>query len=149
MNSVTLYRRPGTLRGVFDDFDNLFESFFGRDPFEPVTLSGARVPAVDVRETADGYRLEADLPGLTEKDLDVRVDDRTLTIESKKEEESKKDEGRYVVRERRSVSFSRAFTLPDDADPEGIQATFKNGVLELEIKKRPEAKRRQIEVKVK
>jgi HSP20 family protein len=104
---------------------------------------------VDVKENADGYLLEADLPGFTEKDIEVRVDDRTLTIESKKKEETKKEEGGYVLRERRSTSFSRAFTLPDDADAESVQASFRNGVLELEIKKRPEAKRRQIEVKAK
>lgn len=150
MNSITLYNRPAAARSVFEDFDDMIESFFGSDPFVPANLTGRRVPAVDVRENTDGYLVEAELPGLTEKDIDVRVENRTLVIESRKEEKTeKKEEGRYVIRERRESSFSRAFTLPEDADAESVQATFKNGVLELEIKKRPEAKPRSIEVKVK
>lgn len=150
MNSVTLYRRPGTVRSIFDDFDGLMESFFGRDPFDPAALSGGSVPSVDVQENADGYLVEADLPGLTEKDIAVRIEGRSLIIESQKDEKTeKKEEGRYVIRERRATSFSRAFTLPEDADAESVQASFKNGVLELEIKKRPEAKPKQIEIKVK
>jgi len=148
MNTLTLYRRPSALNSVFADVDGWIDSFFGTDPFRPA-VAGAN-PAVDVRETDDGYFLEADLPGLTEKDLEVRVDGRTLTIESKKEEKAeKKEEGQYVIRERRSVSFSRAFTLPEDADAENVEASFKNGVLELSIKKRPEAKRRFVEIKAK
>lgn len=150
MNSVTLYRRPALGRGVFEDFDDLVESFFGRDPFVPANLTGTRVPATDVRENADGYLVEAELPGMTEKDIAVRVENRTLVIESVKEEKTEKEEkGRYVIRERSTASFSRAFTLPEDADADGVQASFKNGVLEVEVKKRPEAKPRSIEVKVK
>jgi HSP20 family protein len=149
MNNVTLYRRPALARSIFEDFDDLVGSFFGGDPFVPANLTGTRVPAVDVRENADGYLLEAELPGLTEKDIDLRVDNRTLVIESRTEEKTEKEEkGRYVIRERRASSFSRAFTLPEDADADGVQATFKNGILEVEIKKRPEAKPRSIEVKV-
>jgi HSP20 family protein len=150
MNSVTLYRRPAIARSVFEDFDDMIESFFGRDPFVPANLTGGRVPAVDVRENADGYLVEAELPGMTEKNIDVRVENRTLVIESRKEENAEKEEkGRYVIRERNVASFSRAFTLPEDADAENVQASFKNGILEVEIKKRPEAKPRNIEVKIK
>jgi len=150
MNSVTLYRRPAVARSVFENFDDMIESFFGRDTFVPANLTGSRVPAVDVRETPDGYLVEAELPGLTEKDISVKVEDRTLMIESVKAEKTEKEEeGRYVIRERRSLSFSRAFTLPEDAETDGIEASFKNGVLEVGIKKRPEAKPRSIEVKVK
>ncbi|MFA6506774.1 MAG: Hsp20/alpha crystallin family protein [Treponemataceae bacterium] len=149
MNNVTLYSRPALARNVFENFDDLIESFFGSDPFVPAGVSGSRVPAVDVRENTEGYLVEAELPGATEKDINVRVENRTLVIESLKEEKTeKKEEDRYVIRERRASSFSRSFTLPEDADAESVQATFKNGVLELEIKKRPEAKPRSIEVKV-
>lgn len=146
MNTLTLYRRPSALDSVFADVDGWIDSFFGTDPFRPAAAAAG--PAVDVRETEDAYLLEADLPGLTEKDLEVRVEGRTLTIESKKEEKAeKKEEGAYVIRERRSVAFSRAFTLPEDAASESVEASFKNGVLELSIKKRPEAKRRFVEIK--
>ncbi len=150
MNSVTLYRRPAVARSVFENFDDMIESFFGRDPFVPAGLTGTRAPAVDVREDADGYTVEAELPGLTEKDISVKVEDRTLTIESVKEEKTeKKEENRYVLRERRASSFSRSFTLPEDAEVDGIEASFKNGILAVSIKKRPESKPRSIEVKIK
>lgn len=149
MNSVTLYRRPALARSVFGDFDDMIESFFGSDPFVPAGRALARYPAVDVVENADGYLVEAELPGFSDKDINVRVEDRTLTIESKKEEKAeKKEEGSYVLRERRASSFSRSFTLPEDADAESVQASFKNGILELDIRKRPEAKPRSIEVKI-
>lgn len=145
MNAVTLYRRPSALDKVFADMDGWMDAFFGGDPTLGTSIS---TPAVDVRETDDSYTVEADLPGLTEKDIEVRVDGRTLTIESRKKENTEnKEEGKYVIRERRTLSFSRAFTLPEDADPEGVEAVFKNGVLELSIKKRPEAKRRLVEIK--
>jgi HSP20 family protein len=146
MNAMTLYR-PVTIENALDDFDRLLGSFFGESPLAPASYS--RVPAVDVRETEDGYSVEAELPGYDEKNVEVHVEGRTLTIASKAEEKTEKDEGRYVLRERRTSSFSRSFTLPEDADPETIAASFKNGVLELGIKKREEAKRRVVKIEAK
>jgi len=148
MNAMTLYR-PITIENALDDFDRLMGSFFGDSPLAPARSPYSRVPAVDVHETEDGYTVEAELPGYDEKNVEVHVEGRTLTLESKKEEENKKDEGRYVIRERRSASFSRSFSLPEDADLETISASFKNGVLELAIKKREEAKRRVVKIDAK
>lgn len=148
MNAMTLYR-PVTIENALDDFDRIVNSFFGDSPLAPARSSYYRTPAVDVRETEDGYVVEADLPGFDEKNVEVHVEGRTLTIESKKEEKEEKDEGRYVLRERRSSSFSRAFTLPEDADAESIAASFKNGVLALSVKKREEAKRRVVKIEAK
>lgn len=148
MNAMTLYR-PVTIENALDDFDRIVSSFFGDSPLAPARSSYSRVPAVDVRETEDGYLVEADLPGFDETGVQVHVEGKTLTIESKKEEKAENDEGRYVIRERRSASFSRAFTLPEDADPESVVASFKNGVLSLSIKKREEAKRRIVKIEAK
>jgi HSP20 family protein len=111
---------------------------------------------VDIRETADAYVLEAELPGHDEKNIEVHVDGGVLTIETKTEEKAERNvspdthekaaEARYVIRERRSVSFSRSFKLPENADLEAITANFKNGLLSLEIKKRAEAKKRVIQI---
>ena len=100
-------------------------------------------------ENENSFILEADLPGFDEKDIEIRVDSNCLTIESKKEEESasKTDDGRdYLIRERRSSSFSRSFKLPENADLEGISASFKNGILTMEINKKEEAKKRIIQI---
>jgi HSP20 family protein len=146
MNALTMYR-PISIESALDDFDRLVGSFFGESPLAPASYS--RVPAVDVRESADGYTVEADLPGYDENGVEVHVEGRTLTIASKKEEKTQKDDGRYVIHERRSAAFRRSFSLPEDADPESISASFKNGVLELSVKKREEAKRRVVKIEAK
>ena len=160
MKTVTLYR-PFTIDKALEDFDRYVDSFFGESPLTPA-LSGS-VPAVDVRETEGSYRLEAELPGYDEKNIQVHVDGNVLTIASKKEaardgtepghsgdadEHADVKKDRFIVRERRSASFSRSFRLPENADTASISAVFKNGLLNLEIKKRPEAQKRVIEIGV-
>jgi HSP20 family protein len=161
MTSVSLYR-PRTIENALSDFDRYLESFFGESPLAPAGKNFGTGPAVDIRETNDAYMLEAELPGYDEKQIRIHMDGRTLTIESGKEEEVRKDgasrkaeknneaagdEGpRFIIRERRIQSFSRSFRLPEDADTDTINAGFKNGLLTLEIRKRPEAQKRFIEI---
>jgi HSP20 family protein len=146
MKAVTLYR-PSVLENALSDFDRYMDSFFGDSFLSPSDRIFNRLPAVDVRETDKSYILEAELPGFEEKDVEVRLDNSTLVIESKKEDEKKEaKKGSYMIQERRSSSFSRSFRLPENADPEGISASFKNGVLTLEISKRAEAQKRVIQI---
>jgi HSP20 family protein len=154
MKAVTLYR-PLTIENALDDFDRYFESFFGDSPLSPADRILRHQPAVDIRETQDAFILEAELPGYDEKDIEVHLDGGNLTIESKKEENNERDVtpknadkkgGAYILRERRSTSFSRSFKLPENANPEAVSAVFKNGILSLEIKKREEAQKRVIRI---
>jgi HSP20 family protein len=133
----------GPIGRSLDNFDRYVNAFFGESPLAP---AGLNRPMVDIQETEDAYTLEAELPGYDEKSVTVHLDGGTLTIESKKEENSEKKEKNYIVRERRNASFSRSFSLPENADPEAVSAAFNNGLLKLEIKKRPETKRRVIEI---
>lgn len=110
------------------------------------TSLSSRVPAVDVRETDEGYILEAELPGYDEKGVEVHVDGQVLTIESKKDEQKEEKNGSYIIHERYSEAFRRSFTLPDDVDSDAITATFKNGLLTLNIKKRIESRRKLIKI---
>jgi HSP20 family protein len=92
-----------------------------------------------------------ELPGYDEKNIEVHVDGSSLTISSKEEdarEEKKNTEnsGTFILRERESSSFTRSFKLPDNADPEAVNAAFKNGILNLQIKKRAEAQKRTIQI---
>ncbi len=128
--------------GVFDDIDRMFNSFFDLEP------TWTRTPAVDIREESDKYLLEAELTGLSEKDVDVKVQDNLLTISSKKSEQTEEKKNGYLVKERRHSSFSRSFVLPKDADRDKIEASFKNGLLALSIPKLPEAQPKSITVKV-
>lgn len=125
---------------VFNDMDRLFHSFFDD------TVSH-RAPSVDVREEEDRYLLEAELPGLTEKDIDVKVEDNLLTITSAQEVKQEEKKNGYLMKERRSASFSRSFVLPRDAEKEKIEANFKDGLLTLEIPKTEQAKPRKIYIK--
>jgi HSP20 family protein len=147
MKAVTVYR-PNAIENALSDFDRYFDTFLGNSILSPADRIFSRLPAVDVRETEDAYVLEVDLPGYNEKDVEVHLDGNTLTIESKKEEEKKEEKknGTYMIRERRSASFSRSFKLPENADPDGVSAAFTNGVLSLEIKKRAEAQKRVIQI---
>ncbi|MDR2630080.1 MAG: Hsp20/alpha crystallin family protein [Spirochaetaceae bacterium] len=147
MKAVSLYR-PLVVEKALNDF---MESFFGESPITPSDQLLSYIPAVDIWEADGAYVLEAELPGYEEKDLEIHLDNRTLVIQSKKEEDTKKkddreNEGRYYIRERRKSSFSRSFKLPEDADQESIKANFKNGLLCLEIKKRAEAQKRLISI---
>jgi HSP20 family molecular chaperone IbpA len=133
--------------GAFDllgDFNRVLDSFFS----DNAQGWKARTPAVNVREEQNGYLLEAELPGLTQKDVDVRVEDNLLTISSIKTEETEDQKDGYLIRERSQASFKRSFVLPRNVDKESISAKFKNGLLLLEMKKRKEDQTRSIEVKV-
>ena len=110
------------------------------------SLGSATLPAVDVRETEEAYLMEVELPGLSEKDVEVKLDNTLLTISSSKEEKKEEKNG-YVMRERRSARFSRSFVLPEGVDREKIDAEFKNGVLNLTFPKVPAVKPKTIEIK--
>ncbi|GHV52168.1 hypothetical protein AGMMS49579_09000 [Spirochaetia bacterium] len=155
MKTVTLYR-PFNIGNALSDFDRYLETFFGDSPLSPTDRIFNRLPAVDVREKEDAYLLEADLPGYDEKGIQVHVDGGTLTIESgqadqrdvspEKDRDAEKAKDAFLIRERRSAPFSRSFKLPENADPEVVTASFKNGILSLEIKKRSEAQKRVIQI---
>lgn len=135
--------KPTNALGLWGDFDRMLGSFF-----DDIPAWNDRVPSVDIREEADKYVLEAELPGLTEKDIDVKLENNLLTISSKKEENKEEKKNGYLLRERRSTSFSRSFVLPKDVNKEEVSAIFKNGMLTMEINKTPEAKPRTIDIKV-
>lgn len=113
------------------------------------------VPNADVTETKDSYVLEMDLPGQTEKDISIELNDTVLTISSAKEaektEEKKEENGEkttFLLKERRKAEFRRSFTLPKDIDQAGVAASFKNGVLSVNIPRKPESQPKHIEIKV-
>jgi HSP20 family protein len=152
MKAVTMYR-PNTIQNALSDFDRYFESFFGDSFLAPAAGIFNHMPAVDIRETDKAYVLEMELPGYDEKNITVNIDGSNLSIASRQEEtkETKKDKteddgGTYVLRERKLNSFSRSFKLPENADPEAVHASFRNGILCLEIQKRAESQKRAIQI---
>lgn len=151
MNYLTV-RRPGNGVSMLNDFDRLFDSVFNGKP----GWSDSR-PAVDIRNEDDRYVIEADLPGMSEDQIDVHVENDLLVLTAREEEnrtesdtnESNGTESRpeYILRERRSREYYRSFALPKDGDAGNIEASYRNGVLTIHLHKRPESKPRQIEIK--
>jgi HSP20 family protein len=123
------------------DIDRVFDAFFGQ------TERGRRwVPAIDLVEADDHFLLKADLPGLSEGDVNIEVQDGTLTVSGeRKAEHEQREKGWYRI-ERSFGSFSRSLTLPDGVDADRIEASFNHGVLEVRIPKPEERKPRRIAI---
>ena len=102
-----------------------------------------QVLQMDVRETDSGYVVEAGLPGIKPDDVEVTLDGRLLTIRGRSGDKRDRDDGRYLLRERRSTSFSRSVTLPAEVDADGVTTTFEDGELcvTLPISKRAGSRR--------
>ena len=144
MNTLSFFNP----RFTSDLFDVIDRNFSDMDNFGCRTYA----PKVDVQATKESYELEMELPGLTEKDVTIDLKDREITIASiddaKEEKKEAKEEVKatYLVKERVAPHFSRSFTLPDDIDPEGVNAKFQNGLLTITIPRKAESKARRIAI---
>ena len=127
--------------------DRLFNRF-GEEWEEPV-MTGNWVPATDIHETRDALVLKAELPGMDEKDITVEIENNTLTISGERKLEIKVEEKDFRRIERSYGRFLRAFTLPPNVDSAKISATYVNGILQLVIPKKDEAKPKKIHLEVK
>src|SRR5215467_3490085 len=105
-------------------------------------------PAVDVYEDEHKVSLKIDVPGIDEKDIDVRVENNTLTVHGERKIEKEEKEENYRRVERQYGSFTRTFTLPQTVDTENVSATYDKGVLKIALPKKAEAKPKQIKVSV-
>ena len=142
-----LVNRPSNL---FGDFDRVLNNLFEDNKSIGQTV-GRSNPSVDISESKDGYTLEVELPGLSEKDVDLKIEDNKLLISSitkeNKEKEGKEEETHYLLKERGNYTFARSFILPKDANTEAVNASFSNGVLKINIEKIPEKQPRLIKIK--
>jgi HSP20 family protein len=105
-------------------------------------------PAADVQEDENHLYLDLELPGINEKDVKVTLENNVLTVEGERKQEKKSDKGNWLHQECYYGTFSRSFTLPGTVDADSVEATFNNGVLEVRIEKKAEAKPKQIQVGV-
>jgi HSP20 family protein len=125
--------------------NSLFRDFSEGDS---ALTTASFVPAVDIYEDPQKVVLKLEVPGIEEKDLDIRVENNTLTVKGERKFEKEEKEENFHRIERRYGSFYRAFTLPSTVDSEGVAATYNAGVLKLELKKKAEAQPKQIKVSV-
>jgi HSP20 family protein len=138
-------RELDTLQG---EVNRLFSSFF--DTPTAGGNGGARrwVPAMDLVETDEHFVLKADLPGMTESDVSIEVENNVLTIAGERKTEQRAEREGYYRIERAFGSFARSLTLPEGIDAESVTATFDNGVLEVRIPKPAQAKPRRVQIGV-
>ena len=106
------------------------------------------IPAVDIYEDEKKIVLKVEVPGIPEKDLDVTVENNTLVVKGERKFEKEEKEENFHRIERRYGSFFRAFTLPATVETENIDAKYEDGLLKLDLKKKPEAQPKQIKVNV-
>jgi HSP20 family protein len=162
-------REGGTVRperhwpALRQEMDRLFDDFFSGTPFAMLrrrqidadpwrrlqAMFDATSPVVDVAEGETDYRITAELPGMTEADVEITVTNGMLSIKGEKKQEARQEKEDRVISERRYGSFQRSFPIPDDADIDKIDASMRNGLLAVTLPKRPDApsRRRKVEVK--
>ena len=134
------------LNTLQNEMNRLFNSFFDETP-----RSGAGrrwLPPMDLLETTGHYVLRADLPGLSDGDVNIQLQDNVLTVSGERTAEHEQQQEGYHRLERAFGAFSRSLTLPDGVDPDAIQAHFDRGVLEIRIPKPEQKKPRQVQIKL-
>ena len=140
---------------LFDDFGQNFwplptrRSIFGFEPLWRREAIWEAAPAVDVVEGEKAYEITAELPGMDEKNIEVKVANGNLTIKGEKQEEKEEKKKDYYLHERHFGSFERSFDVPEGVDADKIEANFKKGILTVTLPKKPEAQKpaKKIEVK--
>jgi HSP20 family protein len=150
--SPTPTATPDIWRSFRTEMDRLFDRFggFGMMPFPTLrldTFSGVLSPAVDIMEDGETFKLSAELPGMSEKDVQVSVSGDTLTIKGEKRQEREEKDKNNHLTERSYGEFQRSFVLPEGMDREKISAAFANGVLTVTLPKTAQTAPKKIEVK--
>ena len=133
---------------IQDRMNRLFRDSYGTEGREEALTTTAFAPPVDVYEDEHSVTLKIEVPGIDEKDIDVQLENNTLTVHGERKIEKEEKEENYRRVERQYGSFTRTFTLPSTVNPENIQADYDKGVLKVKLAKKAEAKPKQIKVNV-
>ena len=142
----TTRRKEGTeypIMRLHEEIDRMFDTFFQDFPSMPGLLQGKErgfMPRVNVIEKEKEIRIEAELPGIEEKDLEINIDNGMLTISGEKKSEKEDRKDNYYMMERSYGAFRRQLPLPAETDRDHVKAEFKNGVLSITVPKTEEAK---------
>jgi HSP20 family protein len=144
-----VYLSPLTM---LDEMDRVFDRIrFGIEDFwsPSMEVKGARVPMVDIMDEGDHYIVEAEVPGMHKENVEIELDEDSLEIKARKEEEKEEKAEGYIRKERGSMSFYRRLPLPDDANRDLVEAKMEDGILRISIPKtdKPEDKKRKVEIK--
>ena len=133
---------------IQDRMNRLFRDSYAPEGREEALTTTTFAPAVDVYEDEHNITLKIEVPGIDEKDIDVRIENNTLTVHGERKFEKEEKEENFRRVERQYGSFTRTFTLPNTVDHEKVQADYDKGVLKITLAKKAEAKPKQIKVNV-
>jgi HSP20 family protein len=140
---------PYVRRSDFPAATSLFEEFFGDFPFSSApAVKESWMPSVDILEKDGNLILRAELPGMTEKQIELKLEGNTLTLKGERKMDNEDNKSNYHRVESFYGSFTRSFRLPDSVDSGKINAEYKNGVLTITMPQKPEVKPREIPVSV-
>ena len=131
-----------------DPITRLFRELYRPEGPQETLTTTSFAPPVDVYEDEHNITLKIEVPGIDEKDIDVRMESNTLTVHGERKFEKEEKEENFRRVERQYGSFTRSFTLPSSVDPEHISAHYDKGVLKIDLAKKAEAKPKQIKVNV-
>lgn len=144
-----MWRPFENLRREVDRLIDDFDGGFWRAPFRQIETAFGKMPAVDFTETDKGYEVTAELPGMDEKNIEVKLGNDTLTIKGEKRDEKEETKKDYYMRERSFGSFQRTITVPDGVDTDKVEASFKKGLLTVTLPKSAEAQKAEKKITVK
>lgn len=148
MTLITRWEPFRELATLQDRMNRLFNEQIGTAGREESLLGGSFVPPVDVYEDENAIQLKMEVPGIDEKDIDIRLENNLLTVKGERNFEKETKEENYHRIERRYGTFMRSFTLPNTVETENAQASYDKGVLTIRLAKRAEAKPKQIKVNI-
>ena len=148
MAFLTTRRPMRNLFSLHNEMGRIFGDLFASQEDETDISETSWMPTVDIAETENGFEIRAELPGVSENDVNVSVTDNLLTIKGEKQQEEETEDKNYHRVERRYGSFQRSFTLPRHIEIDAIKAEFKDGVLTLGIPKMEAAKPTEIPIKI-
>jgi HSP20 family protein len=151
MRATSPTRQSDSTAGAFPAVSRLFEDFLNTYPFRTLTYERGDTwkPAVDILEKDGNLVIRADMPGVTEKDIDLKLEGNLLTLKGERKPEPGEDRNSYYLAESFHGTFARSFTLPETVDSEKIKADYKNGILIVTIPQKPEVKPKTIPVSAK
>ncbi len=138
-------RELGTIQS---DMNRFFNSFFDTPTHSRGAALRRYAPAMDLVDTGEAFVLKADLPGLSESDVNIEVEDNVLTVSGERRSEHEDRKAGYYRVERSYGSFRRSLTLPEGVDPEAVKATFDKGVLEVTVPKPAQQTPRKVQITV-
>jgi HSP20 family protein len=144
--AVMRWMPMGHLPSFQHEMNRMFHEFFGGNGDAAGTGLGSWTPAVDIHETADGFVITAELPGVSTDDISIDVHENTLTLRGQRTHEAEVKQDTYHRVERAYGTFHRSFTLPTMVDQDKVQATYKDGVLALHLPKSEAAKPKRIAI---